>query len=155
MEKGATPSREYSTTTPRPLLRGMAVHSCVQGARVKLPSRKGREGKVLGRIPARDESDDEKRKEGTDNLVLRDADSAERSGFRALFSTKKEDSLAAAAPFAGQVRQAAIMCVGYISSSLNNTHRSAVRVCSIARSRAWFDSPDCKHIQNTSIQLLR
>lgn len=89
-----------------------------QGTKVKLPlplltvSRKGREGKVLGRArTARQRRDDvgsDKEKagggEGGDVLVLRAADAAESHGFRALFSAEEDGKLGAGAPFTGQVR---------------------------------------------------
>lgn len=71
---------------------------------MKLPLRKGREGKVLGRIDAGDEGDDVDQGEGKgDGLVFRAANAAESHGFRALFSAEDDEALAAAAPFAGQV----------------------------------------------------
>lgn len=78
----------------------------MQGAKVKLPVRKGREGKVLGRAIKEgdsDGSDQDEGDEGEEGLVLRAADVAESTGFRALFSAEEVGALSAAAPFAGQV----------------------------------------------------
>lgn len=76
--------------------------SFVQGIVVKLPLRKGREGKVLGRVKPAAHGGHEREEDG---LILRAADSAESCGFRALFTTDDEAVLASAAPFAGQVRE--------------------------------------------------
>lgn len=78
----------------------------MQGAKVKLPVRKGREGKVLGRATKAGDSDDSDQEgggEGEEDLVVRAADVAESAGFRALFSADEEGLLSAAGPFAGQV----------------------------------------------------
>lgn len=77
-----------------------------QGAKVKLPVRKGREGKVLGRVSKAgdsDDSDEEEADEDDEGLVVRAADVAESAGFRALLTAEEEGVLSAAAPFAGQV----------------------------------------------------
>lgn len=65
---------------------------------MKLPVRKGREGKVLSSIKAGDSGGSSQ-----DSLVVRAADVAESAGFRALFSAEEDGALGAAAPFAGQV----------------------------------------------------
>lgn len=86
-----------------------------QGAKVKLPVRKGREGKVLGRVTKAGDSDDSEQEEGDEgdeNLVVKAADVAESAGFRALLSAKEDGAMSAAAPFAGQV------CVGCYNSVL-------------------------------------
>lgn len=78
----------------------------MQGAKVKLPVRKGREGKVLGRATKASDSgdsDQDEGDEGDESLVVRAADVAESAGFRALFTAKEDGALSAAAPFAGQV----------------------------------------------------
>lgn len=82
----------------------------IQGVKVKLPVRKGREGKVLGRVTKADDKDtdtdnsDHERGDGEGGgLVLKAADPAESHGFRALFSTEEDGALGAAPPFAGQV----------------------------------------------------
>eukprot|EP00752_Nemacystus_decipiens_P011906 g10557.t1 len=78
----------------------------LEGAKVKLPARKGREGKVLGRVSKAGDSDDSDREEGhgrDEGLVVRAADAAESAGFRALFSAEEEGPLTAAGPFAGQL----------------------------------------------------
>ncbi|CAN0019239.1 unnamed protein product [Pylaiella littoralis] len=85
--------------------------SRLEGVKVKLPARKGREGKVLGRVTKADDTDSDTdsssdrdgRNKEEDGLVLRAADVAESHGFRALFSTEEEGALGAAPPFAGQV----------------------------------------------------
>lgn len=68
-----------------------------QGAVVKLKSRRGKEGKVVGRI------DQETAEAGGADLVLKYGDAAESSGFRALW-TDEGGELSAAGAFAGQVR---------------------------------------------------
>lgn len=77
-----------------------------QGAKVKLPLQRGREGKILGRVRRAGDSDDSNQEEGDagdEGLVVRAADVAESAGFRALFSAEEDGALSAAAPFAGQV----------------------------------------------------
>lgn len=73
-----------------------------QGTKLKLPLRKNREGKMLGRATPGDENDDHDVAE-REAFVLRAADPAESRAFRALFSTEEDDKLAPASLFAGQV----------------------------------------------------
>eukprot|EP00903_Cladosiphon_okamuranus_P014005 g13024.t1 len=80
----------------------------LEGAKVKLPVRKVREGKVLGRVTKAGDSDGSDQKSGEEeeeeeDLVVRAADVAESAGFRALFSTEEDGPLSAAGPFAGQL----------------------------------------------------
>ena len=76
--------------------------------RIKLPSPKRGEGKVLGRhdvtTEGEDDGEDHTSSPRRENIILRAADAAESSGFRALLSGGEDIPLAVAPPFAGQVQ---------------------------------------------------
>lgn len=61
---------------------------------------------MLGRVnPVVGDGDVQASESERENLILRAADAAESSGFRALFSTDDDKALEVAPPFAGQVRK--------------------------------------------------
>ena len=76
--------------------------------RIKLPSPKRGEGKVLGRhdvtTEGEDDGEDHTSSPRRENIILRAADAAESTGFRALLSGGEDTPLAVAPPFVGQVQ---------------------------------------------------